>query len=268
MSADTNGNNQSTSANANPGTEQGATPEQQPDVETKHAMPPQPPVDEAGQDSTKPEAARAYVDPSIAAEARIAELEAQVAEMRDRYVRAYAETENVRKRAEREKADVSKYAVTGFAQDMVAIGDNLSRAVEAAGGSSEEQSPQMKALLDGVVLTDQELKKALEKHGVRGIAAQGEQFDPHKHQAVMEQEDASVSSGTVLQVFQEGYEIGDRVLRPSMVVVSKGGAKPIKSSDAKPPLEADPANDAAGETVDSGEQDEAAPEPPGSGSSA
>lgn len=244
MSAETNGKDPSTSSNANPGADQASSGEPQSQGETTQANP-QPPAGDAGVDSQKPEAAKAYVDPSIAAEARIAELEAQVSEMRDRYVRAYAETENIRKRSEREKADVSKYAVTNFAKDMVAIADNLGRAVEAAGGAGEEQSPQMKALLDGVLLTAQELKKALENHGVRSIAAKDEQFDPHKHQAVMEQEDTSVPSGTILQVFQEGYEIGERVLRPSMVVVSKGGAKPVKSSEAQPKASPAPANDAA-----------------------
>ena len=79
---------------------------------------------------------------------------------------------------------------------------------------------------------------------MRGIDAKGAQFDPHKHQAVMEQEDASVASGTVLQVFQEGYEIGERVLRPSMVVVSKGGAKPVKAGEAEPKAAPAAANDA------------------------
>ena len=175
---------------------------------------------------------KAYVDPSIAAEARIAELEAQVEEMRDRYVRAYAESENLRKRTEREKSDIAKYAVSNFARDMVTIGDNLGRAIEAANASDEEQTGPMTALLEGVALTDQELRKALEKHGVRSIPAAGEIFDPHKHQAVMEQDNSSVPAGTILQVFQEGYQIEERVLRPSMVVVAKGGAKPVKSADA------------------------------------
>ena len=132
MSAETNGKDQATSANANTGAEQAAPGETQPNADTSQASAAQPAGD-AGVDGQKPEAAKAYVDPSIAAEARIAELEAQVAEMRDRYVRAYAETENIRKRSEREKADASKYAVTNFAKDMVAIADNLGRAVEAAG---------------------------------------------------------------------------------------------------------------------------------------
>ena len=194
---------------------------------------------------------KAYVDPAIAAEAKIAELEAQVAEMRDRYMRAYAESENLRKRTEREKADIAKYAVSSFARDMVAIGDNLGRAIEAANGADEEQTGPMKALLEGVALTDQELRKALEKHGVRSIAADGEIFDPHKHQAVMEQDDPSVPAGTILQVFQEGYQIEDRVLRPSMVVVAKGGAKPTKPSAASVNIdETAVANDAGGPSAD------------------
>ena len=261
MSADTNGTNQQNPANANPTAEPTAADAQAAAAEGIGSTGP---TDTSGGSGQKPEAAKAYVDPSIAAEARIAELEAQVAEMRDRYVRAYAETENLRKRSEREKSDVSKYAVTNFARDMVAIADNLKRAVEAAGGSETEQSPQMKALLDGVVLTDQELQKALEKHGVRSIAAKGEIFDPHKHQAVMEQDDPSVAAGTVLQVFQDGYEIGDRVLRPSMVVVSKGGAKPVKSTEPQPAAEAPAAaNDDAAEPSNTDEVEQTGPDASG-----
>ena len=254
MSADTN---QQNPANANSTADSTAADAQPSKVTASNG----PGSTESSHTSTdaghKPEAAKAFVDPSIAAEARIADLEAQVTEMRDRYVRAYAETENLRKRSEREKSDVSKYAVTNFARDMVAIADNLKRAVEAAGGSETEQSPQMKALLDGVVLTDQELQKALEKHGVRSISAKGETFDPHKHQAVMEQDDPSVAPGTILQVFQIGYEIGDRVLRPSMVVVSKGGEKAVEPSQPQPANEAPaPANDDTADpsSTDSGVQ--------------
>ncbi len=208
---------------------------------------------DASPSDAKPEGPKAYVDPSIAAEAKIAELENQLTEMRDRYLRTYAENENLRKRTEREKADTAKYAVTGFARDMVAVADNLRRAIDAASASATtegEPSGALKALLDGVVLTDQELQKALEKHGVRPITAKGELFDPHKHQAVMEQDDATVPAGTILQSFQDGYMIEDRVLRPSMVVVAKGGAKAVKSSEAAPNIAgvgtapADAANDA------------------------
>ena len=206
---------------------------------------------------------KAYVDPSIAAEARIAELEGEVAQLKDRYLRAYAESENLRKRTEREKADISKYAITGFARDMVAIADNLGRAIAAVNSAEEEKTGTLKALLDGVALTDQELRNALEKHGVRSIPAEGEIFDPHKHQAVMEQEDSTVSAGTILQVFQEGYKIEDRVLRPSMVVVAKGGPKPEPAAEAaKSP--AQPANDADEGAADSTPEPSKNDESPGS----
>jgi len=179
------------------------------------------------------EAAKSYVDPSIAAEAGIAELEAKVKQLQDKYVRALAENDNLRKRTEREKSDIAKYAVTKFAGDMVAIADNLRRALKAASDTAAqaEQSGALSALLEGVALTDQELQKAFEKNGIIEIAANGEIFDPHKHQAVMEQDNSAVPAGTILQVFQDGYQIGDRVLRPSMVVVAKGGAKPVKKSE-------------------------------------
>ncbi|MGI9410027.1 MAG: nucleotide exchange factor GrpE [Hyphomicrobiaceae bacterium] len=186
----------------------------------------------AGADQQAESGPKAYVDPSIAAEARIAELEAEVSQLKDRYLRAYADSENLRKRAEREKSDISKYAITGFARDMVAIADNLGRAIAAFTSAEEEKTDTLKALLDGVELTSQELRKALEKHGVRSIPAEDAIFDPHKHQAVMEQEDTSVPAGSILQVFQEGYHIEDRVLRPSMVVVAKGGPKPEPATEA------------------------------------
>ena len=189
----------------------------------------------AGDNESTVAGAKSYVDPSIAAEARIAELEAQIAEFRDKYIRAVAENDNLRKRAEREKSDIGKYAVTKFASDMLAIADNLRRAIAAAAAAPEpeEQSGSLKALLEGVELTDQELQKSLEKNGIRLIAASGAMFDPHKHQAVMEQDDASVPAGTILQVFQDGYQIEDRILRPSMVVVAKGGAKISKPGETQ-----------------------------------
>lgn len=154
--------------------------------------------------------------------------EAEIRDLTDRLLRAHAEMDNMRKRTEREKSDTAKYAVTKFAGDMVGIGDNLQRAIDAAGKPSVE-NPEMKALMDGVALTLQELSKALERHGVVRIEAQGQRFDPHRHQAVMEQPNPDVPSGTVVQVFQEGYMIGDRVLRPAMVAVAQGGPKAAAS---------------------------------------
>ncbi len=187
-------------------------------------------AEEQPQASQAPPRAQAYVDPSIAAEGTIAALEAEISELKDKFVRAHAEMDNLRKRTEREKADTSKYAISKFAGDMLAVADNLQRALAAVTVPEEERDPQMKALLEGVELTEAELQKALERHGVRQIASLNAPFDPNFHQAVMEEENKDVAAGTVLRVFQEGYQIGDRVLRPSMVVVARGGSKPVKAA--------------------------------------
>jgi molecular chaperone GrpE len=187
------------------------------------------PEDGAGQESGAGPAAGATAS-AQSAEERILELEALLSEARDRHLRAHAEMENIRKRTEREKADISKYAITNFARDILNVSDNLRRAISAVSVTEEEHAGALKALLEGVQLTENELKNVLERHGVKAIVALGQQFDPNFHQAVMEQENKDVAAGSVIQVFQEGYQIGDRVLRPSMVVVAKGGLKPVKPS--------------------------------------
>lgn len=181
--------------------------------------------DAAGSDS----ATTAPADP-VALQARIIELEGQIGDLTDRMLRAHAELDNVRKRTEREKADTAKYAVTKFATDMVAIADNLKRALAAL--PAEAQSGAVSAMIDGVRLTDQEMIKALERHGVRKVASLGQMFDPHVHQAVMQENDPSVVSGTIIKVFQEGFVIEDRTLRPAMVVMAQGGPKPAKPGEA------------------------------------
>jgi len=178
--------------------------------------------------------------------------EHEIKDLTDRLMRAHAEMENLRKRTEREKADMSKYAITKFAMDVLAIGDNLQRAMDAAGDPANH-SEEVRGLYDGVALTAQDFAKALEKNGVSRIEAKGAIFDPNRHQAMMEQQDPSVPSGTIMQVFQEGYTIGERVLRPSMVVVARGGAKPDKATqEAHPAPGADggadgPADEAGGD---------------------
>lgn len=158
-------------------------------------------------------------------------LEKEVADYKDRLLRAHAEMDNVRKRTEREKSDATKYGITKFSMDMLSVADNLQRAMDAVSDPSTLED-NVKAMYDGVALTAQELGNALDKNGVTKIASQGAIFDPHLHQAMMEQPDASVPSGTILQVFQEGYTIGERVLRPAMVVVARGGMKPPKPEAA------------------------------------
>jgi molecular chaperone GrpE len=174
----------------------------------------------------------------------IAVLEAQVAELRDRFLRAVAEAENVRKRAERDVADERVYGVTGFARDILVVADNLARTLDAvaAEARSSAEGP-LKALLEGVELTDRELQKALAKNGIRRIDPQGEKFDPNFHQAVFEVPDANVPAGMVAQVIQPGYAIGSRVLRPAMVGVSKGGPRtaPVQET-ARPESQNNPGN--------------------------
>jgi molecular chaperone GrpE len=151
----------------------------------------------------------------------------EAAELKDKVLRTLAEMENLRRRTEREVADARSYGIAGFARDVLGIADNMQRALDAArqelGGAAE---PGARTLLDGVELIERELLKALEKNGVRKFEPQGERFDPNLHQAMYEVPDPSVASGMVMQVIQPGYMIGERILRPAMVAVSKGGAKP------------------------------------------
>ena len=193
--------------------------------------------DDKARDNTAPEEAApanenesrgstAYVDERIA-------LEAQVAELKDKYLRAYAEAENTRRRAERDVADARAYSIAGFARDMLAVADNLGRALEAVDPAAREAAEgTLRALLDGVDLTGRELLKALEKHGVKKLEPIGQKFDPNFHQAMFEIPDDTVPAGTVVQVVQPGYGIGDRVLRPALVGVAKGGPKPAPAAPA------------------------------------
>lgn len=160
------------------------------------------------------------------------QLKSEVAELKDRLLRAHAEMDNVRKRLEREKADQAKFAITKFARDIVGIGDNVQRAIEAVPQRMVEQDAALKSFFEGVSMIERELLTVLGRHGIKRLDPKGEPFDPHHHQAVVEVPSDEVPAGSVTQVFQSGYMIEDRVLRPAMVAVSKGGAKP------QPPAEA------------------------------
>ncbi len=153
-------------------------------------------------------------------------LEREHAEMKDRMLRTLAEMENLRKRTEREVADARVYGVSSFARDVLAVADNIRRALDAVPPeASANAEAGMKSLVEGVELTERELLKALEKNGVRQFNPQGEKFDPNVHQAMFEIPDASIPAGSVVQVVQPGYMIGERVLRPALVGVSKGGPR-------------------------------------------
>jgi molecular chaperone GrpE len=153
-------------------------------------------------------------------------------ELKDRVLRTLAEMENLRRRTEREVADSRVYAIQSFARDLVGVADNIQRALDAVRDSGVALEGPAKALVDGVELTERELLKVLEKNGVRKFDPKGEKFDPNLHQAMFEVPDARVPSGSVVQVIQPGFAIGDRVLRPAHVGVSKGGPKTAPPSSA------------------------------------
>ena len=156
----------------------------------------------------------------------VAALAGAMDELRDKYLRAMAEADNIRKRAERDVVDARAYGIASFARDIIGVSDNLSRALEAIEPEARTSAQgTLKALLDGVELTRRELEKALKKQGVRPIDPKGEKFDPHFHQAMYEVPNADAPPGTVVQVMQTGYAIGERVLRPALVAVAKGGPK-------------------------------------------
>jgi molecular chaperone GrpE len=157
-------------------------------------------------------------------------LDRELAEMKDRLLRTLAEMENLRKRTEREVTDARLYGVASFARDVLSVADNIRRALDAVPAEALANAQAMKALVDGVELTERELLKALEKNGVRQFTPQGEKFDPNVHQAMYEVPDQSVPAGSIVQVMQPGYMIGERVLRPALVAVAKGGPKTAPNS--------------------------------------
>lgn len=163
----------------------------------------------------------------------IAALESERLEIKDKLLRTLADMENLRRRTEREVADARTYGVTNFARDMLTASDNIRRALESvpeeARGSADGA---FKALIEGIELTERDFLKALQRHGVKQLDPQGQKFDPNVHQAMFEVPNPDVPAGTVVQVVQSGYVIGDRVLRPALVGVAKGGPKAANGAGA------------------------------------
>ncbi|GAN47543.1 heat shock protein GrpE [Methylobacterium sp. ME121] len=165
----------------------------------------------------------ATVDPVAEA---LALLTAERDELKDRTLRTLAEMENLRRRTEREVADARAYAVTNFARDVLNVADNIRRALDSVPADAKATADgALKGLIDGIELTERDLAKTLERHGVKIVEPQGQKFDPNRHQAMFEVPNAEVPAGTVVQVVQAGYVIGERVLRPALVGVAKGGPK-------------------------------------------
>ena len=149
--------------------------------------------------------------------------DAEIAELKDRLLRAAAETENVRRRLEREKQDATAYAVTGFARDLLGVVDNLRRALDAIPADAREQEA-VKTIVTGVEMTERELTSTLQRHGVARIEAAGQKLDPNRHQAMVEVEHGEAEPGTIVQELQAGYMLKDRLLRPALVAVAKARA--------------------------------------------
>jgi molecular chaperone GrpE len=163
------------------------------------------------------------------ADERLTALEAELTDNKDRLLRALAETENVRRRAQREREDASKYAIAGFAKDLLTAADNLRRALDSL-PEAEVRDERTRSLLEGVAATERELLGVFERHGIKRIDPKGERFDHNFHQAVFEAERPDAPSGTVVEVLQPGYVLHDRLLRPAMVGVARGGSKPRESA--------------------------------------
>ncbi len=166
----------------------------------------------------------------------IAALRAEADSQKDRALRALAEVENVRKRLERERDEARTYSVTRFARDFLTVADNLSRALAAMPAEARARADDsLKAVLDGIEATERELQAALTRHGVKPIAAEGQRFDPHLHQAIAEVPAKGAEPGSVVAVVQPGYTIGERLLRPAMVTVAKAeGARTGNGADSSP----------------------------------
>jgi molecular chaperone GrpE len=160
-------------------------------------------------------------------QANFARIEAERDDLKDKLLRTLADMENLRRRTEREISDAKAYAVTSFARDLLGSADNLRRALESLPETARTtEEPALKALIEGVDLTERDLLKTLERHGVRKIEPHGEKFDPNMHQAMFEAPDPEIGKGLVSKVVQSGYKIGERVLRPALVGVSAGAPKP------------------------------------------
>jgi molecular chaperone GrpE len=166
----------------------------------------------------------------------IAALRAEADNQKDRALRALAEVENVRKRLERERDEARTYSVTRFARDFLTVADNLSRALAAMPAEARAKADDsLKAVLEGVEATERELQAALTRHGVKPIAAEGQRFDPHLHQAIAEVPAKGAEPGSVVAVVQPGYTIGERLLRPAMVTVAKAeGTRTGNGADSSP----------------------------------
>jgi molecular chaperone GrpE len=179
-----------------------------------------------GATETAAENASGWAAGAEAAAAAAAAAEAQqqagptVEELKDQLLRALAETENVRRRAQRDVGDARQYAISAFARDMLSVADNFARALAAVPEDELARNPAVASLVEGVRMTERELLNTLEKHGIRTVDPRGEKFDPELHEALSMRTEDGAEPGTVLDVVEKGYRLNGAVLRPARVVVS------------------------------------------------
>jgi len=165
-------------------------------------------------------------DPLVALVNDLKQVHSEKDELQNQLLRTVAEMENLRKRTRKEIADAREFSIASFARDLLGVGDNLRRAIDAVpADEAEADTSGLKDLMEGVSLTERELLSALEKHKVKKMSPKGERFDPNFHQAMFEVPNKEIANNTVVEVIQDGYVIGQRMLRPAMVGVSKGGPK-------------------------------------------
>lgn len=181
-------------------------------------------MSEANSTETRPEAEPAPAADAAANGDRITQLEAEVVTLKDQLLRAIADGENMRRRAEREREDTAKYAISRFAKELLAVADNLRRAVESVPSEARQAAAAVDTLLTGVEATERQLLAAFERGGIQKQDPSGQPFDPNFHQVVMELDGTGKPAGTVVQVLQAGYTINGRLLREAMVGVAKGPA--------------------------------------------
>lgn len=224
----------------------------------------------AGEEEAKAEEARAQEAAAEEAAATTGSPEERIKELEERLKRSIAEQENLRKRMERDKADTAKYAIANFAREVLGIADNIQRAIDAVPKDAAANDAALKTFLEGIEVTERELHKAMERHGIAKMNPEGEKFDPNFHQAMFEIPTADTPSGMVMQVVQPGYLLEDRVLRPALVGVSKA-APAASGGDNKPEDgpqgdgEAPASEQRAGDARAGGESDPPAEEKPESG---
>ena len=185
------------------------------------------------------EAAAESAPAEASPEDRLAAFETEAADLKDKLLRALAEAENVRRRAERDRADASKYAVANFAREMLKATDNLRRALETVTDEARRENEALESLAVGLEITEREMLNAFERVGIRPIEALGQRFDHNLHEAMFELDDPDRPAGTVVQVLETGYVLHDRLLRPAKVGVGKGGPAPLAEDGAPAPMTED-----------------------------